>query len=66
MVNIDKRLSDLENRSSGGPVIVVYWGDGFVTVDDERITIDEFHRRYPDHKTITWDDDDYAADPVPA
>ena len=58
MANVNKRLDDLENRAGGQSLIVVNWNDGFVTVDGERISIDEFDRRYPDRKIIEWGDDE--------
>jgi hypothetical protein len=61
----DKRISDLENRSSGGPVIVVDWGDDKLMVNGVEMTRAEFARRYPDHKVVSWDEDDYTAEPIP-
>jgi hypothetical protein len=52
-----KRVDKIEQdiKPDGEPVIAVYWGDGFVTVKGERITIEEFEARYPDRQVITWD-----------
>ena len=58
MSNLNKRLSDLEGRTGGGQsAVVVDWGTGFVNVNGERITIDEFKKRYPDAVVISWEDD---------
>ena len=55
-----RRVRVLENKSSGGDKITaVYWSNGLITVDGETISIDEFDQRYPDHKVVTWDDDDH-------
>ena len=54
-----RRLKELESTKEGGEsIIAVYWSDGLITVNGETITIDEFEKRYPDHKTVSWDDDD--------
>ena len=63
MSNVNKRLDDLENRSTGGQsVIVVDWGDDRLVVDGVELTRAEFARRFPDHKTITLDDDDLGGE----
>ena len=54
----DKRILDLESSTGGDNIIAVYWGDGLITANGETITIDEFEKLYPDHKVITWDDDE--------
>ena len=57
--NTGRRLRELESTKEGGDKITaVYWSNGLITVDGETLTIDEFEKRYPDHKVITWDDED--------
>lgn len=56
-----RRVRELENKRLGGDKITaVYWRNGLITVNGETISIEEFERRYPDHKVVTWDDDDQA------
>ena len=60
MAKRDRRLLELESRTGGDNIFAVFWGDGLITVNGETISIDEFDRRYPDHKVVTrgWGDED--------
>ena len=66
-MNVNKRLSDLENETGGGDeptVVIVDWGDEprpdqvVMLSNGVRMTWAEYQRRFPEAetKTITWDD----------
>ena len=73
MANVDKRLSDLENRHGGGDEIKVSlnWGEPGMVMDDdtgEYVTEQEWRKRHPkDRLIIVGLDDDYEQelDPIP-
>ena len=57
--NTGRRLRELESTKEGGESITaVYWGDGLITVKGRTISIEDFKKIYPDHKVVSWDDDD--------
>lgn len=54
------RIENLEQALTpiGENFVVVDWGDGFINLPSgERITREEFDRRYPDAVIIEWDND---------